>query len=56
MSALVDFMSVYAVTQVPLAIVEGIVFGMFAHYLFTSRPEIFAITESNKVNPFSTEA
>ncbi|MBQ7979328.1 MAG: cobalt ECF transporter S component CbiM [Candidatus Methanomethylophilaceae archaeon] len=54
--ALIDFLSIYAVTQIPLAIVEGIVLGMFAHYLFTSRPEIFEITESNKLNPLSTEA
>jgi cobalt/nickel transport system permease protein len=56
MDALVEFMSVYAVTQIPLAIVEGILLGMFAHYLFTSRPEIFEITESNNLNPLSTEA
>ena len=54
--ALIDFLSIYAVTQIPLAIVEGIILGMFAHYLFTSRPEVFEITESNKLNPLSTEA
>ena len=55
-SAFVDFMTVYAVTQVPLAIVEGIVLGMFAQYLSTSRPDIFEIADKNKINPFSTEA
>jgi len=55
MSAFVDFMTVYAVTQVPLAIVEGIVLGMFAQYLSTSRPDIFEIADKNKLNPFSTE-
>jgi len=55
MSAFVDFMTVYAVTQVPLAIVEGIILGMFAQYLSTSRPDIFEIADKNKLNPFSTE-
>ena len=54
-SAFVDFLSVYAVTQIPLAIVEGIVLGMFAQYLSTSRPDIFDIADTNKLNPFSTE-
>ena len=49
-------MSVYAVTQIPLAIVEGIILAMFAQYLYTSKPELFEITESNKINPFTTEA
>ncbi|MCQ2070229.1 MAG: energy-coupling factor ABC transporter permease [archaeon] len=39
----VDFMSIYAVTQVPLAIVEGIIFAIFAQYLVTSRPDILGI-------------
>ncbi len=53
--AFVDFMSVYAVTQIPLAIIEGLVLGMFAHYLSTARPEIFQIADENKVNPFNKE-
>ena len=52
----VDFISVYAVTQIPLAIVEGIVLAMFAQYLSTARPELFEIADENKINPFSTEA
>ncbi len=55
MAAFIDFMSVYAVTQIPLAIVEGILLGMFAYYLSTTRPELFGIADSNKLNPFSTE-
>ena len=55
MSAFIDFMTVYAVTQVPLAIVEGIILAMFAQYLCTSRPDIFDIADRNKLNPFSTE-
>jgi len=56
MDALVEMLSIYAVTQIPLAIVEGIVLGMFAHYLATSRADIFEIADNNKLNPFSTEA
>lgn len=55
MDAFVDFMSVYAVTQIPLAIIEGLVLGMFAHYLSNARPDIFAIADENKVNPFNKE-
>jgi len=54
-SSFIEFMSVYAVTQIPLAIVEGIVLGMFAQYLSTAKPEIFEIADTNKLNPFSTE-
>lgn len=54
-SSLIDFMSVYAVTQVPLAIIEGIVLAMFAQYLSTARPDLFEIADANKLNPFSTE-
>ena len=54
-SSLVDFLSVYAVTQVPLAIIEGIVLAMFAQYLATARPDLFEIADKNKINPFSKE-
>ncbi|MBE6524159.1 MAG: energy-coupling factor ABC transporter permease [Thermoplasmata archaeon] len=54
-SSFSEFISVYAVTQVPLAIIEGIIFAMFAHYLSTAKPEIFQIADENKLNPFSTE-
>ncbi len=53
--AFVDFMSVYAVTQIPLAIIEGLVLGMFAHYLSNARPDLFAIADENKLNPFNKE-
>jgi len=55
MDAFVDFMSTYAVTQVPLAIIEGIVLAMFALYLSTARPELFEIADRNPVNPFAKE-
>jgi len=54
-AAFADMMSVYAVTQVPLAIVEGILLGMFAQYLATSRPDIFEMAERVPLNPFSKE-
>ena len=53
--AFVDFMSVYAVTQVPLAIIEGLPLGMFAQYLSTTRPDVFEIADKNKINPFAKE-
>jgi cobalt/nickel transport system permease protein len=54
-SAIVEFLSVFAVTQIPLAIVEGIILAMFAQYLSTARPELFGIADENKINPFTTE-
>jgi len=48
----VDFISVYAVTQVPLAIIEGIIFAMVALYLSSAKPEIFGIADENTINPF----
>ena len=53
--AFVDFMSVYAVTQVPLAIIEGLVLAMFAQYLSTTRPDVFEIADKNNINPFAKE-
>lgn len=37
----VEFLSTFAVTQIPLAIVEGILFYMFARYLLNNKPELF---------------
>ncbi|AMH94562.1 cobalamin biosynthesis protein CbiM [methanogenic archaeon ISO4-H5] len=54
-NAFVDFMSVYAITQIPLAIIEGLILGMFAQYLSTTRPDVFEIADKNKVNPFVKE-
>ena len=53
--AFVDFMSVYAVTQIPLAIIEGLILGMFAQYLVTARPDLFEIADKNTINPFVKE-
>lgn len=46
-TAFIEFMTVFAVTQIPLAIIEGIVFAMFAKYLMDSRPQIFGL-ENNE--------
>lgn len=43
--AFVNFLSNYAVTQIPLAIIEGILFFMFATYLMNNKPEIFDIAQ-----------
>lgn len=47
-TAFVDFMTTYAVTQIPLSIVEGIVFAMFAKYLLVTRPDIFGQDKPDK--------
>ena len=41
--AFVSFLSNYALTQVPLALMEGILFFMFGVYLMRNKPEIFDI-------------
>ncbi len=37
----VEFLTTFAVTQIPLSIVEGILFYMFATYLLNNKPEVF---------------
>ena len=41
--AFVDFLTNYALTQIPLSIVEGILFFMFAMFLLNNKPELFDI-------------
>ena len=41
----IDYLSNYAVTQIPLAIVEAILFFMFGMYLMNNKPEIFDIAQ-----------
>ena len=36
-----EFMTTFAVTQIPLSIIEGILFYMFATYLINNKPEVF---------------
>lgn len=36
-----DFLTTFAVTQIPLSIIEGILFYMFANYLLNNKPELF---------------
>lgn len=50
-TALTDFLTTYAVTQVPLAFVEGVLFAMFAKYLVSTRPEIFAASPGGAAPP-----
>jgi cobalt/nickel transport system permease protein len=40
MASWVDFMSIYAVTQIPLSIAEAILMVMFFDYLSRARPDI----------------
>ena len=44
--AFINFMSNYAVTQIPLSIVEAILFFMFGVYLLRNKPEIFDISDA----------
>ena len=46
LDAFVSFLTNYAVTQVPLALMEGILFFMFATFLLRNKPEIFDIAAS----------
>lgn len=36
-----EFLTTFAVTQIPLSIIEGILFYMFANYLLNNKPEVF---------------
>ncbi len=56
MDTFVRFMTNYAATQVPLALVEGILFFMFAMYLLNNKPELFDIAEKNDGLGFKSEA
>ncbi len=44
--AFVNFLTNYAVTQIPLAIIEGILFYMFAVYVLRNKPEIFDMAKT----------
>jgi cobalt/nickel transport system permease protein len=49
-NSFIEYLSVFAVTQIPLAIIEGVIFSMFAVYLANNRPEVFGdITEKDIV-------
>lgn len=36
-----EFLTTFAITQIPLSIIEGILFYMFAMYLLNNKPEVF---------------
>ena len=54
--AFVDFMTNYAATQVPLAIIEGILFFLFAIYLMNNKPEVFDIAAGSEAATPAEEA
>ena len=54
--AFVDFMTNYAATQVPLAIIEGILFFLFAIYLMNNKPEVFDIAAGSEAAAPAEEA
>lgn len=41
LASFIDYMGIFAVVQIPLAIIEGIIFAIFADYLMSVRPESF---------------
>ncbi len=43
LNAFAEYLSIFAVTQIPLAIIEGILFAIFADYLFRTKPSIFEL-------------
>ena len=49
------FMAVFAVTQLPLAIVEGLVTAMFFSYLLSSRPDLADMTFSERRDKRATK-
>ena len=54
--ALVNFLTNYAATQVPLAIVEAILFFMFGVYLMSNKPEVFDIALDEPATEEAVEA
>ena len=41
LASFVDYLGIFAAVQIPLAIIEGIIFAIFADYLMSVRPESF---------------
>ena len=54
--ALVNFLTNYAATQIPLAIVEAILFFMFGIYLMSNKPEVFDIAMEESATKEAAEA
>ncbi len=54
--ALVNFLTNYAATQIPLAIVEAILFFMFGIYLMSNKPEVFDIALEEPATKEAAEA
>ncbi len=48
-NSFVEYLSVFAVTQIPLAIIEGVIFSLFAIYLVNNKPDVFGdVTEKDR--------
>lgn len=43
MTAFTEFMSIFAMTQVPIGVIEGILFAIFSDYLCRVRPSVFGL-------------
>lgn len=57
LASFTEFLGIFAVVQIPLAIVEGIIFAIFADYLMRVRPESFETTKiSLKAKPKAQES
>lgn len=41
LASFIDYLGIFAIVQIPLAIIEGIIFAIFADYLMSVRPESF---------------
>lgn len=48
MAAFANFLTTFALTQIPLSIIEGILFAMFAMFLVNNKPEVFNIAETEE--------
>jgi cobalt/nickel transport system permease protein len=58
-SSFILFMGIFAVTQVPLAIVEGIVLALVFKYIITLKPDILIrlkIFSQEKINAARSDA
>jgi len=51
MTAFGEFLTIFAVTQIPLAVIEGILFAMFAMYLVNNDPEVFGRASRAEAEP-----
>ena len=55
LGAFIKFMSVFAVTQIPIAVIEGIIFAIFADYIARARPDIFSFSPEDTIRKGCTD-